>query len=319
MTPNYLIKIGKVTGIQNFLNKVRFRLDMAKLVENRFAVEKADAEKSDEHKRKDFFYYLLHAKDPQTGAKFQPKDLVGEAALLVGAGSDTSSTAISSLFFYLLRNEKALSRLQKEVRATFDHVEEIKYTAKLTSLTYLRACIDEALRMSPPVPGLLDRLVLPGGATIDGHHIPAGMTVGVPIYAVHHNETYFPNSFAYTPERWLAGAESSSTAGFLVTPTSVEVAKSAFHAFSSGPRGCVGKNMAYSEMYTAIARVMFLFDIRLKAGDRSGEGGAVSWATGEGRQRKGEYQLRDWLISDREGPVVQFKRREGIELAAPAA
>ncbi|KAJ9602559.1 hypothetical protein H2200_013102 [Cladophialophora chaetospira] len=320
MTPDYLIKIGRVTGIQNFINKVRFRQDMGRLVEKRFKVEKDDAEKSEEDKRKDFFYYLLHAKDPQTGDTFQAKDLIGEAALLVGAGSDTSSTAISALFFYLLRNEKALARLQKEVRAAFDDVEEIKYSSKLTNLTYLRACIDEAMRMSPPVPGLLDRLVLPGGATIDGHHIPAGTTVGVPIYAVHHNETYYPKSFSYLPERWIAGDESSSAAGFVITSTSVEVAKSAFHAFSSGPRGCVGKNMAYIEMYTAIARVMFLFDIRLKAGDRSGEGaGAVSWATGEGRQRKGEYQLRDWLISDREGPAVQFRRREGIELAAPAA
>lgn len=320
MTPWCLIKIGKAIGAQNLINKVRFREDMTRLVEKRFAVEKADAEKSEEDKRKDFFYYLLHAKDPETGDSFKPMDLVGEAALLVGAGSDTSSTAISALFFYLTRNQKALKRLQEEVRATFDDVEEIKYSAKLTSMTYLKACIDEAMRMSPPVPGLLDRLVLPGGATIDGHQIPTGTTVGVPIYAVHHNEAYYPDSFSYIPERWLSGTESSATAGFLITPTSVEVAKSAFHAFSSGPRGCVGKNMAYAEMFTAVARVMFLFDIRLQKGDRSGEGGGgVGWAKGKGRQRKGEYQLRDWLISDREGPNVQFRRREGVELAAPAA
>jgi cytochrome P450 len=320
MKPHHLMKIGRAIGAQSLLNKVRFRQDIGKLVEKRYAVEKADAEKSEGDKRKDFFFYLLHAKDPSTGDTFQPQDLVGEAALLVGAGSDTSSTAISALFFYLARNERVLKKLQEEVRAAFTDVEEIKYSAKLTNLPYLRACIDEALRMSPPVPGLLDRLVLEGGAMIDGHHIPAGTTVGVPIYAIHHNETYFPDSFSYIPERWIPGPESSATAGFLVTPTSVEVAKSGFHAFSSGPRGCVGKNMAYMELYTAVARVMFLFEMRLKAGDHTGEGGgAVEWATGEGRQRKGEYQLRDWLISDREGPVVQFKRREGVELAAPAA
>ncbi|EXJ64918.1 hypothetical protein A1O7_01257 [Cladophialophora yegresii CBS 114405] len=319
MKPHHLYAIGRAVGSQELLQKVRFRQDIGKLVEKRYAVEKADAEKSEGDKRKDFFYYLLHAKDPQTGETFLPKDLVGEAALLVGAGSDTSSTAISALFFYLTRNERALKKLQDEVRAAFTDVEEIKYSARLTNLRYLRACIDEAMRMSPPVPGLLDRLVLQGGATIDGHHIPAGTTVGVPIYALHHNETYFPNSSSFIPERWIPGPESSATAGFLVTPTSVEVAKNAFHAFSSGPRGCVGKNMAYMELYTAVARVMFLFDTRLKEGDHTGEGGAVEWATGAGRHRKGEYQLRDWLISDRVGPVVQFKRREGVELAAPAA
>ena len=226
---------------------------------------------------------------------------------------------MSALFFYCLRNERVLKKLQAEVRTAFDEVEEIRYSAKLTGLDYVRACIDEAMRMSPPVPGYLDRLVLPDGATIDGHHIPKGTTVGVPIYAVHHNETYFPKSFEYIPERWIAGPESSAAAGFTVSPDSVEAAKAAFHAFSSGPRGCVGKNMAYIEMFTAVARVMFLFDVRLKEGDRSGEGaGGVPWS-GPGRDRKDEYQLRDWLVADRRGPIVQFKTREGVELAAPAA
>jgi cytochrome P450 len=316
MKPHHLIFIGRLTGSQSLLNKVRFRQDIGKLVEKRFAVEKADSTKAEEEKRKDFFYYLLHAKDPTTGDKFLPADLVGEAALLVGAGSDTSSTAISALFFYLVRNERALRKLSEEVRNTFSDIEEIKYSAKLTDLSYLRACIDEAMRMSPPVPGLLDRLVLPGGAMIDGHMIPEGTTVGVPIYAAHHNEAYYPKPFEYIPERWIAGDDSTKTAGFLVTPTSVEVAKSAFHAFSSGPRGCVGKNMAYIEMFTAIARAVFLFDMRLQPGDHTGEG---SGEAGEGRQRTNEYQLVDWLISDREGPVVEFKRREGVTVPSVAA
>ncbi|OAP62347.1 hypothetical protein AYL99_04550 [Fonsecaea erecta] len=308
MKPAPLTRIGRLIGSQNLLNKVRFRQDVAVYVEKRFAVEKADADKAEEDKRRDFFYYLLHAKDPSTGDRFQPKDLVGEAALLIGAGSDTSSTAMSGLFFYLVRDPRALARLQAEVRAAFTDVEEIRYSAKLTGLPYLRACIDEAMRMTPPVPGLLDRLVLAGGARIDGHDIPAGTTVGVPIYAIHHNERYFPRSYTYLPERWLAGEASSRVAGFAVTPTSVEVAKSAFHAFSSGPRGCVGKNMAYMELLTAVARAMFLYDVRLKPGDQTGAGGPH---LGEkGRERPDEYQLKDWLIGDRQGPVVQFKPRE---------
>ncbi|OAL19048.1 hypothetical protein AYO20_11695 [Fonsecaea nubica] len=312
MKPARLAVIGRLMRSKNLLNKVRFRQDVSVYVERRFAVEKADAEKAEEDRRRDFFYYLLHAKDPQTGDQFMPKDLIGEAALLIGAGSDTSSTAMSGLFFYLLRDERVLARLQAEVRGAFDTVEDIRYSARLTSLPYLRACVDEAMRMTPPVPGLLDRLVLAGGARIDGHDIPAGTTVGVPIYAIHHNERYFPKSFSYIPERWIAeDAETSSrVAGFTVTPSSVEVCRSAFHAFSSGPRGCVGKNMAYMELLTAVARVMWLFDARLKPGDHSGEGGP-QWNE-PGRERVTEYQLRDWLISDREGPVVQFKPREGV-------
>jgi cytochrome P450 len=317
MQPEHLTKLGKMFGIQSFLDKVQFRVDAGKLVKDRFALEQQD--KPESEKRKDFFHFLYHAKNPETGESFKPQDLGGEAALLIGAGADTSSTASSAFFFYILRNANALKKLQQEVRTAFNDVSEITYSAKLTGLTYLKACIDEAMRLAPPVPGLLDRLVLPGGAMVDGHEIPAGTVVGVAAYAAHHNETYFPKPFEYIPERWIASGESSHTAGFTISPQAVEAAKSAFHPFSSGPRGCVGKNMAYMELFTAIASAIFLFDMELKTGDRSGEGGSGHWAGVKGRQRTSEYQLVDWLISDREGPIVNFRRREGVSLAAVAA
>jgi cytochrome P450 len=317
MQPEHLIKLGRWFGIQSFLDKVQFRVDAGALVKERFALEQQD--KPESEKRKDFFHFLYHAKNPENGESFKPQDLGGEAALLIGAGADTSSTALSALFFYILRNENALKNLQEEVRTAFSDVSQITYSAKLTGLTYLKACIDEAMRLAPPVPGLLDRLVLPGGATIDGHELPAGTVVGVAAYAAHHNETYFPKPFEYIPERWIASEKPSQSAGFTVSPQTIEAAKSAFHPFSSGPRGCVGKNMAYMELYTAVASAVFLFDMELKKDDHSGEGGSGHWAGVKGRQRRDEYQLVDWLISDREGPVVNFKRREGVRLAAVAA
>ncbi|KIX07113.1 uncharacterized protein Z518_05090 [Rhinocladiella mackenziei CBS 650.93] len=309
MKPQILMAIGN----KKVKQKVMFRRDVGKLVEKRFALEKANAEKPDSEKRKDFFHYLLHATDPQTGDKFLPKDLVGEAALLVGAGADTSSTAMSACFFYLMRHPRALKKLQDEVRSAFSDVEEIRYGAKLNNLPYLRACIDEAMRMSPPVPGLLDRELLPGGAVIDGIQVPYGTIVGVSCYALHHSETYFPRSFEFIPERWIAGSDKSDANGLTVTPASVEIAKSAFHPFSSGPRGCVGKNMAYMELLIAIGRAVYLFDMRLKDGDDRGAGRS-GWE--DGRENPDEYQLHDWLISSRDGPVLEFKPREEREVLA---
>lgn len=248
--------------------------------------------------RKDFFYYLLNAKDPETGHGFTPAELWGESNLLIIAGSDTTSTALASTFFYLVHNPQVLAKAVEEVRSTFEDVEEIVHGAKLTSCHYLRACIDEAMRMSPPVGGGLPRHVLPGGLTIDGTHYPAGIDVCVPHYTIHHNQNYYPDPFAYKPERWLPDVASPELAKYH------ELAQGAFCPFSIGPRGCIGKGLAYVEMTTTMARTLFLFDMRLEPGTSLGEGRPELEC---GRQRRGEYQLKDTFTSMKDGPLVQFR------------
>ena len=185
--------------------------------------------------RKDFFYYLLKAKDPETGKGFSTPELWGESNLLIIAGSDTTSTALAATIFYLVHNPKVLEKLVREVRAAFSDVEEIRHGPSLSKLHYLRACLDEAMRLSPSVGGVLPRLVLPGGVEIDGQQLPEGTVVGVPHYAIHHNSEYYPQPFEYKPERWIADSEPNVTAG------SVSFGQSAFCPFSIGPRGCIGK------------------------------------------------------------------------------
>jgi cytochrome P450 len=119
-------------------------------------------------------------------------ELWGESNLLIIAGSDTTSTALSGALFYLAHNSAALQKVCKEVREAFDDVEEIVTGSKLSGCSFMRACIDETMRMTPPVAGALPRQILPGGMNVDGRHIPAGIDVGVPIYSIHHNPDYFP-------------------------------------------------------------------------------------------------------------------------------
>lgn len=65
--------------------------------------------------------------------------------------------------------------------------------------------------------------------------LPEGTVVGVPHYAIHHNEKYYPQPFEFKPQRWIAGSEPG------VTAESAEIGHAAFCAFSVGPRGCIGK------------------------------------------------------------------------------
>ena len=254
----------------------------------------------DDADRKDFFHYLLKAKDPETGAGFTTPELWGESNLLIIAGSDTTSTALANAFFYLVHNPFALDKVTTEVRTAFSNVEDIHAGPQLTSCIYVRAVLDEAMRMGPPVGGILPREVLPGGITVDEEDIPAGTVIGTPHYTIHHNPDYYTTPFAFSPERWIVGSLPS------VTTESVALARSAFCAFSIGPRGCIGKGMAYTELTISLARVLFAYDMRLAPGTHVGEGNGDAEF---GRHRATEYQLKDSFTSLKDGPMVEFRRR----------
>ncbi|KAL1970754.1 hypothetical protein VTN77DRAFT_2588 [Rasamsonia byssochlamydoides] len=91
------------------------------------------------------------------------EEIKAEATLLLVAGSDTFATALSSVLFYLTHNSHCLERATAEIRSCFPTVDDVKRGPELSRARYLRACIDESLRLSPSVPGYLPREVLPGG------------------------------------------------------------------------------------------------------------------------------------------------------------
>ena len=267
----------------------------------------------DDTDRRDFFYHLLKARDPETGQGFTITELWAESNLLIIAGSDTTSTAMAATLFYIVRNAAALHKANVEVRSQFSSVEDIRQGAALNQCTFLRACIDEAMRLSPSVGGLLPREVLSGGITIDGIHVPEGMVVGVPHYAIHHNSNVFVAPFSFVPERWIAGESFGTGVGAkTVTEDDVKTAQSGFCPFSIGPRGCIGKGVAYQEMTTTLARTLWLYDLRRSSGFDPGEGGreGAEW----GRHRASEFQLTDTFTSMKNGPMVEFRRRHEVSV-----
>ncbi|QDS73397.1 hypothetical protein FKW77_007765 [Venturia effusa] len=281
---------------QMFLSKtatsrVAYRNEVKAVVQNRLT--SADTSNA----REDFFHHLLKAYDTKTGARLTPDELVTEALALIAAGNDTASTCIAAVFFYILHDSRVLAKLVFEISSTFTDVEDI-CSNRLKELPYLRAVIDESLRLSPPIPGQLTRRILPGGARIEGVQYPAGIVVGVSAYVLHHDEKYFSDVTSFIPERWIPGYHKDLD--MTSTPRSIDVAKSAFCAFSLGPRGCIGKNMAYMEMSVTIARLLFLYDIRSPWSDT---------ASYEEHGETKEYKLQDYFIADRQGPLVEFKER----------
>jgi len=209
--------------------------------------------------KKDLFYYLLD----EAGLLSKPLSLptlINEATLAIIAGSDTTGTTLSNIFYFLLSNPEIYAKLQSEVEKEFPKGSDILADSSgkiLRNMKYLNAVINETLRLRPAVPNGVQRTLPRGsGAVHLGRcFIPEGTTVQVAPYSVHQNPKYFsPEPEKWKPERWI-----SEDPGQVLD-------HSAFFPFSYGPTNCVGKNLASYELRTVTCSLIQRFEFEFAAG-----------------------------------------------------
>ncbi|KAI1451511.1 cytochrome P450 [Annulohypoxylon moriforme] len=285
--------------LQLYINKFfqKEREKTARLIETMIRSRMAE----DVHAKRDLYSHVADAINAKDDDSLRLGDLWYEAFFFIIAGGDTSATALSATFYYLSRNPRCYEKLATEIRTAFQSGDQI-CGSKLAGCQYLRACIDESLRMSPPSPGTLWRCLAPeeeGGKPfiVDGYVIPKGTKVGVNTYSLHHNEEYFPKPFTYNPDRWLI--EGGSDGGAAAR----KAMHDAFAAFSIGSRGCAGKPTAYLEISLALAKTLWYFDFEIAPGSLS--------KTSIGQN--GEFRLYDIFTSTHDGPFLIFNPRDSFK------
>ena len=167
-----------------------------------------------------------------------------EARLIVGAGTITTSWALCVAIFHLLETPRILLKLKKELQSAIPDPHAQTPLPTLENLPYLTGVIKEALRLSYGVPSRLQRISPEKPLTFTERSgktwvIPKGTPVGMTSVLMHHDESIFPESFEFRPERWI---ENPGLEKFLV-------------AFTKGSRQCIGMNLAYAEMYLCLSAV----------------------------------------------------------------
>ncbi|RDA94354.1 hypothetical protein CP533_3784 [Ophiocordyceps camponoti-saundersi (nom. inval.)] len=273
-------------------------------VTDRLALHKEQVDKPESERRQDVFYFLCDAKDPDTGSPaYTEGELRGESSLLIIAGFDTTSISLSGIFFYLTGDQRRYKKLVDEILTTFESREDIVYGPKLLGCQYLKACVDEGMRLTPSGTSELPREVLPGGIQIKGEHYPAGTIVGTVPWADSRNQDVFGDAHVFRPERWIVDEATG------VTKDDVSRIRANFHPFLSGPGSCIGKNLALAEIYITVARTLHRLDVRRAPGSTLG-GGAPE--LGWGARDSNQMQLRDAYLSLRQGPEVQFRKRQRL-------
>lgn len=174
------------------------------------------------------------------------EEMTAHASTLIVAGAETTATELSAALYYALKTPGVLEKLKNEVRSRYRLYAEID-AASAQQLPYLRAVLNEAMRMHPSGAHGFPRLS--PGASVSGQWVPKGAEVYTSTWTVSHDAKYFKDPYVFNPNRWLHAGHGD--------------VKEASQPFSLGFRACVGRNFAYSEMSSCLAKMMFRYDVEL--------------------------------------------------------
>lgn len=160
---------------------------------------------------------------------------------------------MSYCLFELARNPEALKKVQDEVDSIFRTLgpDGITYDA-LEKLTYLECCINETLRMYPPVPFLFRECRYDYKVPNSDIVIPKGTSVFIPTLGHQRDPEIFENPLQFKPER------------FLDSPTGNGNSKGLFYTpFGDGPRICIGMRMGKLTSKIGLALILRKFKLEL--------------------------------------------------------
>lgn len=182
-------------------------------------------------------------------------EIVAEISIMMNAGWAITAIAIANVTLQLIEHPECLRRLRDELDAALEENEDVDETGVIAydtvkHLPYLRACLDESLRLFTPTLHDLPRKTPVDGTNIIGVYVPGDASVAMSTHVAHMQESVFAQTDQYVPEYWL-GEE-----GKVLQPY--------FLSFSAGARGCTGRNISYLEQMVVVARLLPRYDFALK-------------------------------------------------------
>ncbi|MFD0887125.1 cytochrome P450 [Streptosporangium algeriense] len=206
-------------------------------------IRRRDEEGEEHH---DLLTLLVDGVDEETGIGMTPVQLHREVLNTIIGGYETSSNAIAWLIYLVGTHPHVQERLQAEVDGvlggrvpTFDDLQRLQYT---------RMVVDEMLRLYTPAFQTMRRSI--EADEIGGYHIPRKSNIYLNIYALHRHPDFWPSPDAFDPERF--------------SPEQVaQRPRHAFVPFGSGPRNCIGKHFALTELTLVLAMLAQAFRMEI--------------------------------------------------------
>lgn len=180
------------------------------------------------------------------GAAMSDKQLRDEAITLFLAGHETTALALSWAWYLLSQHPETETRLWAELQRVLG--DRPPTVADLPQLQYTQWVVHESMRLYPPV-WVIGREAVQA-CEIGGYLIPAGSTVLMSQWVMHHDARYFAEPEEFKPERW---ADESAQ----------HLPKYAYFPFGGGLRLCIGREFALAEASLLLATIAQKFQLTL--------------------------------------------------------
>jgi cytochrome P450 len=200
--------------------------------------------------KNDLLSMLMDARDEETGAQMDNRQLRDELMTIFIAGNETSSNALTWTLYLLSQNPDAAKKMVAEIDSKLDSGLQLNFNT-VNEFHYVKQVIEESMRMFPPVWSIGRRTIEED--EIGGYRIEKRTNVLIPLIYLQRTEKYWDEPDKFKPERF-APEKRNNIDRFVYFP------------FGGGPRLCIGNNLAMLEMQLIIIILYRRFKFALQPG-----------------------------------------------------
>uniref|UniRef100_U5EVH3 Putative cytochrome n=1 Tax=Corethrella appendiculata TaxID=1370023 RepID=U5EVH3_9DIPT len=246
--PKQFLKFLFITSFRKLSKVIGVKVTSDDVSKFFFKVVKDTIEYRERNKiiRNDFMNLLIQLKnDESNDSRLTLNEIVAQAFVFFLAGYETSSTTMSYCLYELALHQDIQDKARECVRQSIEKHNGLNYEA-INDMEYLDQCIKESLRKYPPGANLIRVVTKDYQPQNSKFTFKKGMTIMIPIYAIHHDPEYYPNPEEYDPSRFTNDQQHES--GSLK-----------YLPFGEGPRICIGVRFGMMEARVGLAVLLMNF------------------------------------------------------------
>ena len=233
-----------------------------------------EQEESDNKRHDDLLSRLMGAQDSNVAGsassgstqsstskgKMSDKQVRDEAMTIFIAGHETTANVLTWTFFLLSQYPDVEKKLHDEIDSVLGTTDEdghvvtkIPTPDDIPRLQYTEKVLRESMRLYPPV-WTMGRYV-ENDYNVGEYTIPAGSSILMSQYVMHHDTRYYEEPEQFNPDRWTAEFKS-------------QLPRFSYFPFGGGIRGCIGEPFAWMEGIFITAIIAQKWTMRLIPGQR---------------------------------------------------